>query len=231
MKKIDLNLTQEGLEVVTEISTDEWIKRYNAMCKEYGPCFGPHELNLKFTSVKWVDEEVMESTFIDLNSYCETDSYGESAWMNEDIMKLIEGKTITIENGGFHMTLPVRKYGLEFTSVDGEKFRYFMRFIPRYLSGNYIKNSKADKKDLGIQFLAFVNNPRRLAVNSDIGGFRTWTSDYTPCHVNKEVFCLNRMTTLLKEEIDELLSNEKCHKICEGCKMSDCPVSKKFYKD
>lgn len=230
MNTIDLTLSRKQLEVVSEISMQEWMDHYNALCKEFGSCFGPHRGSnfTKCVEVRWFDTVETSLTHFDLSSCYETDSYGEDAWMNEDILKLIEGKTLTIKNGGFDLEVTERVYGLEFVTVDGKIVRDHIRRIPLWKSGNYRQSSQADKKDLGIHFLQFDNNPRRLAIETERFRPDNWSEDYCPCYLKDEVFCLQRVISLLPCEIETLLNSEEMPETCKGCAWTSCPVFKKF---
>lgn len=224
MKTIDLSLTRKQLERVSEITVDEWIERFNALCKEFGSCLC-HGIKDKCVEVRYFDVVEKKMTNFDLDCCVSTDD--ENAWFDSDILKLIEGKTITIKDGGFELEVTHRSYGLEFVTDKGDVIRRHVKSGILGIGHDFSINRNADRKNLDIHFLQFDNNPRRLAIETEFFSPDSWSEDYCPNFTKDETFCLERTISILKEEVDELLASDNVSEICKNCKWTRCPVYKR----
>lgn len=172
---IDLSLSREELEQVSEISMDEWIERYNALAKEFGSCYGPD--GVPCVSVGWFDETVKTTCWFELDDIVANDDDYNS--VNPDMATLLSGKTITILDGSFELEVEKRTFGLEFITTEGKKILAYTKSA--LVGTNHHVHRMGDKKQLEIRFLQFDNNPRRLGVKSIYGYHDGWDSDFAAC--------------------------------------------------
>lgn len=170
---IDLSLSREKLEHVSEINMDEWIGRFNALAKEFGSCYGPD--GVPCVSVGWFDETIKTTRWFELEDIVANDDYNS---VNPDMATLLSGKTITILDGSFELEVERRTFGLEFITTEGKKIRDYHYTKSALVDTNHHVHRMGDKKQLEIRFLQFDNNPRRLGVKSIYGYHDGWDADF-----------------------------------------------------